>query len=162
MNVCSLVPKMINYKLIEHERCEDAPFVGALISACDCRFDCRNCFNQSVKELPTQTRNCEDIIAEVRRDIFNKGIIFAGLEWSLQLDECIQLARKAKENGLQTMVYTGNEFDSPAVGQMIKANCFDYIKCGRYLEESRTANHIEHGVILASSNQHIYKKGWDY
>lgn len=149
----------INYKLIVHERCEDAPFVGALIAACDCKFNCPNCFNQHIKTLPVITRSCEDIIAEVRGNPFNKGIIFAGLEWTLQLAECIALATEAKKYGLQTMLYTGHDLldDIVTIAQM--PQCFDYIKCGRYLEELKTANHIEYGVVLASTNQHIYKKG---
>jgi len=158
----NLVPKMINYKLIEHERCEDAPFVGALIASCDCKFNCPNCFNQHIKTLPVIAKSCDDIIAEVKANPFNKGIIFAGLEWTLQLNECLSLAKEAKRQGLQTMLYTGNDFEGRLMGAIILSNLFDYIKCGRYEEELKTANHIEYGVVLASTNQHIYKKGVDY
>lgn len=158
----SLVQKMINYKLIEHERCEDAPFMGALIAACDCKFNCFNCFNQHIKALPVIAKSCNDIIAEVKANPFNKGIIFAGLEWTLQLNECLSLAKEAKRQGLQTMLYTGNDFKGRLMGTIILSNSFDYIKCGRYEEELKTANHIEYGVVLASTNQHIYKKGVDY
>jgi pyruvate-formate lyase-activating enzyme len=158
----SLVPKMINYKTIEHERCEDAPFVGALIAACDCKFNCPNCFNQHIKALPTIEKSCDDIIAEVKANPFNKGVIFAGLEWTLQLNECLSLAEEAKRQGLQTMLYTGNDFKGRLMGAIILSNLFDYIKCGRYEEELKTANHIEYGVVLASANQHIYKRGADY
>lgn len=153
---------MINYKTIEHERIEDAPFVGALISACDCRFNCKNCFNQLVKKLPTHTNTSDEIIRQIKSNSFNDGIIFAGLEWTLQLRECIELASKAKEAGLQTIIYTGYDFQSEMVSILINADCFDYIKCGRYIEELKTANHVEYGVVLASSNQHIFKKGADY
>ena len=158
----SLVPKMINYKLIEHERCEDAPFVGALISACDCKFNCPNCFNQHIKSMPVISKSREDIIAEIKSNPFNQGIIFAGLEWTLQLRECISLAKLAKQEGLQTMLYTGNDFKGRLMGTIILSKSFDYIKCGRYEETLKTANHIEYGVVLASANQHIYKKGIDY
>lgn len=158
----NLAPKMINYKFIEHERCEDAPFVGALIAACDCKFNCPNCFNQHVKALPVITKNCNDIISEVKANSFNKGIIFAGLEWTLQFDECLCLAQEAKQQGLQTMLYTGNDFKGRLMGIVTLSDLFDYIKCGKYKEELKTANHIEYGVVLASANQHIYKKGVDY
>lgn len=158
----NLVPRMINYKLIEHERCEDAPFVGALISACDCKFNCPKCFNQRIKSLPVISKSTTDIIAEVKSNNFNKGIIFAGLEWTLQIEECIALAREAKLQKLQTMLYTGNDFKSRIVGTIVLSRVFDYIKCGKYIDELKTTNHIEYGVVLASSNQHIYKKGVDY
>lgn len=161
MTECNLNQK-INYKAIEHERVEDAPFVGALISACDCKFNCPNCFNQDVKKLPTTTKNCHEIISEIKANPFNKGIIFAGLEWSLQIDECITLATAAKSVGLQTMIYTGADKKSSIVKHYIKSGVFDYIKYGRYSEELKTVNHIEYGVVLASSNQHILKRGVDY
>lgn len=159
----SLTPKkIINYKTIEHERVEDAPFMGAVISACNCNYNCPNCFNQKLKELPTISKSVEDIIAEIKSNIFNKGIILAGLEWSIQMDECIALAKEAKINGLQTIVYTGANIDSSIVKQYIHSDVFDYIKYGSYRKDLKAVNHIEHGVILASYNQHILKKGDDY
>lgn len=38
----------------------------------------------------------------------------------------------------------------------------DYIKCGRYIEELNCENNLQHGIRLATSNQHIYKRGVDY
>ena len=52
----------IHYKLIEHERTQDAPFVGALISATRCNYNCKNCFNQEVKKYKTQVKEAEEII----------------------------------------------------------------------------------------------------
>lgn len=158
---CNLNPKTINYKLIEHERVEDAPFVGALISACDCKFNCKNCFNQHIKELPTISDTPQNIIREIKANAFNKGIIFAGLEWTLQIEECLCLAKLAKQEGLQTMIYTGNN-NNETLRRLEETEVFDYIKCGRYVEGLKSTNHIEYGVVLASSNQHILKKGVDY
>lgn len=152
----------INYKMIEHERCEDAPFVGAIISACNCTYNCPNCFNQKIKKLPTISKTVDDIISEIKSNPFNKGIIFAGLEWSLQMGECIALATEAKMNNLQTIVYTGADINSPIIREYVYSNAFDYIKYGSYKEDLKSVNHIEHGVILASYNQHILKKGEDY
>lgn len=162
MKEINLIPKLINYKLIEHERVGDAPFIGAIISACDCTFNCSNCFNQHLKKLRTITKSSEEIIAEVQSNVFNQGIIFAGLEWSLQLDECILLAKEAKRHELLTMIYTGNVWESLFVQKVIESHAFDYIKCGQYCEALKTANHVEYGIVLASSNQHIYKRGVDY
>lgn len=152
----------INYKLIENERVEDAPFVGALISAIDCDFNCKNCFNQSVKKMPTLIGRHEEMIQTIKSNIFNKGIILAGLEWTLQFDEAYCLAKYAQEQGLLTMLYTGNTFKIMKTQYKYKLEYFDYIKCGTYKEKLKTANHIEYGVSLASTNQHIYKKGIDY
>lgn len=164
MSVTSLISKPIRYKALEHERVEDAPFVGALISACDCRFNCQNCFNQHLKQLPTIERPCGEIITEVLSNSFNKGIILGGLEWTLQKDELLALAIVAKENRLKTMLYTGYTINAKRLVELTDEyrDYFDYVKCGRYREEKKTANHIEHGVILASKNQHIYEKWRDY
>ena len=111
--------------------------------------------------MPTITKSCQEIISKIKSNKFNQGIIFAGLEWTLQLIECIELAKMAKQNGLQTMIYTGSE-DKRLIGSLELSGVFDYIKYGRYKEELKTANHIEYGVALASSNQHILKRGVDY
>jgi pyruvate-formate lyase-activating enzyme len=152
----------IKYKLIKHERVEDSPFVGCLISAIDCKFNCKNCFNQPLKDLPTKEKDSVEIINEVKSNPFNKGIILGGLEWSNQPSEAINIAETAKNNGLITMLYTGREFNDVKIQLLLKTGVFDYVKCGNYQEDLTTINHIECGVVLASSNQHIYKMGIDY
>jgi organic radical activating enzyme len=152
----------IRYKFLEAERVEDAPFMGALISSIDCHFNCVGCFNQHVKKEDILTRESQDIIEEVLSNPFNKGIIFAGLEWTFQHEELIELAIKAKENRLYTMLYTGNTYEDMNIFMQMYGQYFDYIKCGRYEKENETINHIEYGVTLATSNQHIYKKGVGY
>jgi pyruvate-formate lyase-activating enzyme len=153
----------IRYKLIENERVEDAPFIGALISAIDCNCNCKNCFNQYIKEIKTIERTSDEIIEEIISNKFNKGIILAGLEWTyLQSYEAIELAYKAKKAKLKTMLYTGRTYEDEKIKAIMSTKVFDYIKCGRYQEEMKTINHIEYGVTLASSNQHIYKNRVDY
>jgi len=41
------------------------------------------------------------------------------------------------------------------------ASNFDYIKTGRYLRDEQS-NHVEHGVTLATANQHIRIRGIDF
>ena len=152
----------ISYKALESERIEDAPFCGALISAIDCKFNCKNCFNQSLKNLPTLKKEPIQIIREIKGNPFNKGIILGGLEWTLQLTNLVELLINAKTNGLKTMLYTGNTLDNMKDFLSEYGQFLDYIKCGLYDETQKNINHIEYGVTLASRNQHIYKKGVDY
>lgn len=139
----------------------DAPFIGALISACNCNFNCENCFNQHIKEMKTFMDSSENIINKIKINPFNKGIIFSGLEWTLQIDELNEMCAVAKNNNLKTMLFTGNKFEN-VFKLKLNLNNLDFIKCGRYDESLKTINHIEHGVTLATSNQHIYAKGIDY
>ena len=148
---------IINYKTITEERTEDAPFIGALISAIDCKFNCKNCFNQHLKNLPTQQMECKTIIDKIKSNPFNKGIILAGLEWSNQPNEAKALINCAIKNNLMVILYTGldiSEFKNKFSQLLIKGI---YIKYGNYDETQQNINHIEYGVSLASKNQHIIK-----
>lgn len=99
----------IAYKYIEHERMEDAPFIGALIVAPSCKMKCKNCFNQELKKLPTKMDTAEKIIDEIRSNPFNEGVILAGLEWSEHPKELIALLEEASKHNLKIMIYTGLE-----------------------------------------------------
>lgn len=144
----------INYKVIQHERIGDAPFIGALISSCDCLFNCVDCFNQEIKDYPTLTKEANEIIEEIQSNPFNKGIIFAGLEWALQKEELEVLVQIAKQHNLLTMVYTGYDVNSSYVQWLVNELQVDYVKYGQY-DESKKIPHNECGVTLASINQHI-------
>lgn len=150
---------MVHYKSIIHERTEDAPFIGALICATNCKFNCENCFNQDIKNMPTLIKNHKEIIHEIKDNKFNQGIILAGLEWSLQPEELKLLVYEALRNDLQVMIYTGmNEEDFDLqFADLIKLPI--YVKYGRYDENYKDDNYYCYGIKLATSNQKIYKKG---
>lgn len=101
----------IHYKSIVHERTEDAPFVGALISAIDCNYRCRGCFNTPLKRMKTLVSTAKEIIDEVLSNPFNEGIILGGLEWSLQPLEMLELCNVASKSNLKIMIYTGADLE---------------------------------------------------
>lgn len=101
----------INYRELVHERTEDAPFVGALISALNCNLGCEGCFNSHLDTLPLKARPAKAIIREVKSNPLNQGIIFGGREWTLQVDEMLELIQEAVKNDLQIMIYTGHNID---------------------------------------------------
>lgn len=153
---------IIRFKTIENERREDAPFIGALISAVWCKFNCKGCINEHLKDNIYQEMDSHDIINYIKRNPFNKGIILSGLEWTLQEFEMYELIRLAKQFELQTMIYTGLDFEifkNKYIGTLLLT---DYIKCGRYVEELTINDNWQYGIKLATSNQKIYKKGIDY
>jgi pyruvate-formate lyase-activating enzyme len=148
----------IHYKRIEHERVEDAPFIGALICAVDCNINCADCFNQHLKQETTIIKESEDIINEVVSNKFNKGIILSGLEWTLQINEVRELIKLAKENNLEVILYTGLNEDKFKEGFIDIYNTPNiYFKFGRYDKELLTNDNKQKNVQLATSNQKIYK-----
>lgn len=152
----------IRYKIMEEERREDAPFIGALISAIQCNFNCKGCINEHIKDDTYNELDSQKIIEQIIQNPFNKGIILGGLEWSLQPEEMKELLSLAKSYNLQTMVYTGLDYKEFTNQFKDIIQLIDYLKCGRYIPSLRTHNNWQYGVKLATSNQKIYRKGIDY
>ena len=147
----------IAIKGIFHERTEDAPFIGALICANNCKFNCLNCCNEEYKSLPSYYVEDHQIIQEIKSNEFNKGIILSGLEWTLQHKEMFRLIELAKDNNLEVILYTGMDYIKLIKKFPKLLNYNIYIKAGRYIEKLSTNDNIQYGVKLASSNQKIYK-----
>lgn len=145
----------IHYKRIEHERLEDAPFIGALICAVDCNINCADCFNQYIKNEPILIKESQEIINEVLSNKFNKGIILSGLEWTLQVEEMRELIKLAQINNLEIILYTGlnEEYFKEKFTDIYNTPSM-YIKFGKYNKELRIDNK-HYGVTLRSSNQNI-------
>ena len=150
-----MLNKLVSYKGIIHERAEDAPFMGALIIGVSCRNNCRNCFNQHLKDKQTYIKFADEIIEEVQQNQFNDGIILAGLEWSEQPDDTIALISCATEVGLKVILYTGlTEYELyRRIPRKFLVGC--YVKFGAYDENKAADNHRSLGVKLASTNQYI-------
>ena len=144
-------------KGIYHERTEDAPFVGALICANNCNFNCEDCINNDLKYSAGYYMEDIDIINNIKSNPFNKGIILAGLEWTLQPKEMLRLIELALENSLEVILYTGMDENAlfNKFPQLKTTNI--YVKCGRYDKNLKVDNYRIYGVNLASSNQKIIK-----
>ncbi len=147
----------IAIKGIYNERTEDAPFIGALVCADNCYFNCIDCINDHLKYSESIYLEDVEIVKEVLLNPFNKGVILAGLEWTLQPVEMLRLIQLALENKLQVILYTGMNKEElfQTYPQLLDYNI--YVKCGRYIEEIHTDNYKMFGVYLASSNQEIIK-----
>lgn len=150
-----MLNKLVSYKGIVHERAEDAPFMGALIISVSCSNNCRDCFNQHLKDAKTYIRYADEIIEEVKQNHFNDGIILGGLEWSEQPDDTIALISCAAAAGLEVMIYTGltEEEFYRRIPRHYLHNC--YIKFGKYDEKCLSDTYTSFGVKLASTNQYI-------
>jgi organic radical activating enzyme len=128
-----------------------------LICAESCKFNCPNCCNEELKTLSPYIIEDYEIINEVLSNPFNKGIILAGLEWTLQPKEMIKLIELALNQKLEVILYTGMDYKNliNKFPQLLNFNI--YIKTGRYDSKLSTDNNIQYGVKLASSNQTITK-----
>lgn len=115
----------ISYKGIFHERTEDAPFVGALIAAPSCHLKCKNCFAKDLKKAEIMVDSAYNIIQKVLANPLNQGVIFAGLEWSENPDDLIELIKEAAKQKLEIMIYTGLTFE--AFNAIIGKNCADKV-----------------------------------
>lgn len=147
--------KLIKYRGIIHERCEDAPFMGALIIAENCSNNCQGCFNQHLKNSEVFEHTAEQIIEIVKDNLFNDGIILAGLEWSEQPEDVIELVKCAKKNHLEVMIYTGlsERGFTDRLWDSTLSGC--YVKFGMYDPSCLSDDYYSLGVKLASTNQYV-------
>lgn len=147
----------IRYKLIEHERTEDAPFIGCLICAIQCHIGCKNCFNSDIKKMPDLEVEVSELLDQVQANPFNEGIILGGLEWSEQPFELIHLVQEAVNRHLKVMIYTGLTYESFSKNIPIKKlmNLGIYLKYGAFDETLKVTQYKQYDVVLASSNQRI-------
>lgn len=150
---------LIRFKKIDtEERTQDAPFMGALISSIGCNIGCKGCFNQHLKDMPTQEKESQAIIGEIKLNPFIQGIILGGLEWSEQPEEMMELVMVALKNSLQVMIYSGLKYEI-FISKFPQLEGLDiYIKCGEYNTQLNTNENIQYGIKLATSNQKIYKR----
>lgn len=153
----------IRHKGIYRERF-DAPFVGTLISAIACNHNCPGCHNDPIKDKQgIYVTDHMDIIKMVVEDPFSEGLILAGLEWTLQVDEMFALITAALEYNLKVILYTyRTEEEMDAMFPYLSHICKGlYIKYGEYDETKKVANYSSYGVPLATSNQYIKRIGYD-
>lgn len=145
----------VRIKGIEFDRFEDAPFNGALLSSIDCHNNCKNCFNQSLKNLPNIEYESKELIEIIKENIFCEGVIFGGLEWTEQPEELKELVNLCILNNLKVIIYTGlteNDFQKKYLDLYILPI---YIKFGRYIEEEKVSGYKVFNVNLSSKNQYI-------
>lgn len=91
--------------------------------------------------------------------VIDNIMIFGGEPLDQKMFELIDLLDYLKQFNKKIWIFTRYDFDD--VSLIIKERC-DYLKCGRYEPQHRTNSNIQYGIALATSNQHIYKKGLDY
>jgi len=156
-------------KYIQHEVMNDAPFIGSLIVANDCSRNCKGCFNQELRDIPSIEMDIFDILKEVKSNPLNEGVILGGLEWSEQPFDMCLLAVACMMEKIPVIIYTSKvegdflkiKYIQQIFDYSIKSNCDLYVKYGCYDESNLCENNIQFGVKLATSNQYIKFYGGD-
>ena len=92
-------------------------------------------------------------------NLIDNIMIFGGepLDQDIQsLESLLSLLKDTKKKIWMFTRYSIND-----VPEFVKRYCH-YIKCGAYIPELIVDDNIQYVIKLATSNQHIYKKGVDY
>lgn len=80
--------------------------------------------------------------------------IFGGEPLDQDLNELIKLLQFLKS--LQRPIWIFTKYELSEVPESVKSLC-DFIKTGRYSEDLKTNDNLQHGVKLSTSNQKIFK-----
>ena len=134
------------------------------VAGCNGQPHCTNCHNPQSwnfnlgKEWNKEKAN---IIFKIGcfPNMIENIMIFGGEILDQDLNEVEQLLLFLDRFDLPIWLFTRYSLED--VPSFVKEYC-TYIKCGRYNESLRTDDNIQYGIKLATSNQHIYKKGVDY
>ena len=131
--------------------------ISLVINVSGCPHKCEGCHSQYLWEYDGNIL-IDDFVELLSK---YKGMItcvcFMGGEQNI--DELYSYLMFIKSIGLKTCLYSG----CTSLNDVEELLPFlDWVKIGRYIESLTTDNNIQYGIKLATSNQHIYKKGVDY
>jgi len=137
---------------------QEVPYeISLAFSISGCPHGCPGCHSQYLWEYEG-----EYLLHNLRHEIESHPYItcvcfFGGDQNMAELAEALKIVKK--EYKLMTCVYSGcndEEIFEPYL------YLIDWLKIGCYNQELTTNDNIQYGVKLATSNQHLYKKGVDY
>jgi anaerobic ribonucleoside-triphosphate reductase activating protein len=135
------------------------------IAGCKGNPHCHNCHNPESWDFNKGELWNDEYFTRIEEKVstFNTLIknvmIFGGEPLDQNHNELELFLKEIHSFNKQIWIFTRYGLDD--IPTFVKENC-DYIKSGRYIEELTIDNHIQYGIKLATSNQHIYKKGIDY
>lgn len=117
-----------------------------------CPYHCNGCHSQYLWEYEGDNliENMEQIINKYNGYI--TCVCFMGGDQNM--DELVSALQTCKNLGLKTCVYSGASDISKFKNALVY---LDWLKLGKYEDRLKANNHIEHGVRLATANQHMYR-----
>jgi len=134
------------------------------IGGCNANPHCQGCHNPELWSFDTGTpydemrKTVNDKLASFSH-LIDKVWVTGGDPIDQDVDSLIELLDDIKSHKLELWIFTRHKLED--IPKQVLERC-NYIKCGRYLPEKKVENHYEYGVLLATSNQHILKRGVDY
>ena len=135
------------------------------LSGCNGKPKCKNCHNPEGWNFKAGKEYNSEYYQEIKNKVNNfdniiKNIMIMGGEpLDQEKDEFNSFLSDMKK--LNKIMWLFTRYDIEETPDNIN-EFFDYVKCGRYLEELTTDSHTQYGIKLATSNQKIYKRGLDY
>ncbi len=141
--------KYIGYAIVFQEVYNETTLA---FSISGCPYHCNGCHSQYLWEYDGDNLidNMEKIIDKYNGYI--TCVCFMGGDQNM--DELIKALKICKNIGLKTCVYSGSSSFSKFADAL---PYLDWLKLGEYNEKLSSKNHVEHGVKLATINQHMYK-----
>lgn len=116
-----------------------------------CRYRCDGCHSKYLWDY-NGNYLLEDLEKIIDTHQYITCVCFMGGDQNIE--ELTRALQICKSKGLKTCLYTGND----NVRNFVNIYPWlDWIKTGRYDKTKLSDNHIEHGVKLASTNQHMYR-----
>jgi len=135
------------------------------VAGCSGSPHCVNCHNKlswdfNQGELYNKEYS-EKLLVKVKNfdNLIDNIMLFGGEPLDQNHDELLHMLLDLKSLNKHIWIFTRYEIEK--IPKEIRELC-DYIKCGRYLPKLTTDTNNMYGIKLATSNQHIYKKGLDY
>lgn len=139
------------------------------VAGCNSQPHCKGCHNPESwdfdggYELTTSVR--DKIYKKISRfnTLIDRIYILGGEPLDNDIDALIEIVEFLADNAHKEIwLFTRyGLYDLPSLlGN--KLILFAYIKCGVYDDTKLSDEHYEHGIKLASTNQHVFKRGIDY
>lgn len=141
--------KFIGYAIVFQEVYNETTLA---FSISGCPYHCNGCHSQYLWEYEGDNliENMEQIINKYNGYI--TCVCFMGGDQNM--NELIEALKICKSRGLKTCVYSGASDLSKFKNAL---SHLDWLKLGEYNNNLSSKSHIEYGVKLATTNQHMYK-----
>lgn len=121
---------------------------------------CRGCHNPESWDFNSGSPATPLLIQQIKTRIMSAGPLvnriwlLGGEPLDQPLEELEWLIRELRETGRPVWMFT--RYSKEQIPERIK-EALSVVKTGAYIPELASDDHVEYGVKLASTNQHIYR-----